>query len=225
VEGSELPRLDFGNFNRLGEDHARRLLEELRAVLASVQIVVINEQIAGGIHGSSFFRAGLQEFIREAAARDCPCILDSRHHHEQYAGVMRKLNAHEAAHLCGMPYRLNASVPEYEAHAAAEQLFARWRSPLFVTRGAQGVIVQDAEGSHDCAGIALAGPVDPVGAGDAMLAGIAAATAIGSTPSEAAALGNLAASVTVRKLHQTGTASPEEILTMALQVQQQETLP
>ena len=47
---------------------------------------------------------------------------------------------------------------------------------------------------------------------DSMLAGLATALAAGAHPVKAAELGNLVAGVTVRKLLQTGTASPEEIL-------------
>jgi phosphoglycolate phosphatase-like HAD superfamily hydrolase len=45
-----------------------------------------------------------------------------------------------------------------------------------------------------------------------MLAGIAAALAVGATPFKAAELGSLVAGVTVQKLMQTGTATAEEIL-------------
>jgi phosphoglycolate phosphatase-like HAD superfamily hydrolase len=50
-----------------------------------------------------------------------------------------------------------------------------------------------------------------VGAGDSLVAGIAAALAVGCTPLDAATFGNFVAGVTVQKLHQTGTASPDEI--------------
>jgi phosphoglycolate phosphatase-like HAD superfamily hydrolase len=45
-----------------------------------------------------------------------------------------------------------------------------------------------------------------------MVAGIAACLAAGAPPTEAATFGNFVAGVTVQKLHQTGTASPAEIL-------------
>jgi sugar/nucleoside kinase (ribokinase family) len=55
-------------------------------------------------------------------------------------------------------------------------------------------------------------PLDIVGAGDAFLAWLAAGLSAGAAPAEAGALANLAAAVTVEKLNQTGTASPDEIL-------------
>src|ERR1035438_8569725 len=53
--------------------------------------------------------------------------------------------------------------------------------------------------------------IDTVGAGDSVVSGIAACLSIGSPPAEAASFGNLVAGVTVQKLHQTGTATPDEI--------------
>jgi phosphoglycolate phosphatase-like HAD superfamily hydrolase len=61
-------------------------------------------------------------------------------------------------------------------------------------------------------GIQVMGPTDPVGAGDTMLAGIALTLAAGHPPFEAAAFGNLAAWITTQKLRQTGTASPDELV-------------
>jgi sugar/nucleoside kinase (ribokinase family) len=54
----------------------------------------------------------------------------------------------------------------------------------------------------------VAGPIDPVGAGDSASAGIASAIAAGLDPVAAAAFGNLVASITVRQIGTTGTASP-----------------
>jgi phosphoglycolate phosphatase-like HAD superfamily hydrolase len=53
---------------------------------------------------------------------------------------------------------------------------------------------------------------DPVGAGDTVVAALAAALGSGQDPWTAAKLANLAASITVRKLHATGTAMQTEIL-------------
>ncbi|MGL4553860.1 MAG: PfkB family carbohydrate kinase, partial [Gemmataceae bacterium] len=55
------------------------------------------------------------------------------------------------------------------------------------------------------------GPVDPVGAGDSTTAGILCALAAGLCLTDAAAFGCLVASVTVRKIGTTGTASPDEL--------------
>ncbi len=114
--------------------------------------------------------------------------------------------------MCGLDRDPDRPVAAADARAAAEQLFARSGKPVFVSRGQRGVIVADRAGSHAVPGLHLPGPVDPVGAGDSMLAGIAAATAAGRSPREAAIFGNFSAAVTTRKLFQTGRATPAEIL-------------
>jgi len=55
------------------------------------------------------------------------------------------------------------------------------------------------------------GPIDIVGAGDSTSAGIACAVATGASLTEAAAFGNLVASITIRRLGTTGTASPAQV--------------
>ena len=54
---------------------------------------------------------------------------------------------------------------------------------------------------------------DTVGAGDTFISALAGTLAVGGSPWEAGVIANLAAAVTVEKLNQTGTASPDEILT------------
>ena len=70
----------------------------------------------------------------------------------------------------------------------------------------------DGKGLTVIPGLQVRGLTDPVGAGDALLAGVALGLAAGREPAVAAELGNFAATVTVQKLRQTGTASPDEIL-------------
>jgi bifunctional ADP-heptose synthase (sugar kinase/adenylyltransferase) len=70
---------------------------------------------------------------------------------------------------------------------------------------------------YEVPAVALSGKIDPVGAGDTTVAAIACSLAAGASVLEAAEVGNLAAAVTVQKLRQTGTASPEEIIAVFLQ--------
>ncbi|MBI2441635.1 MAG: carbohydrate kinase, partial [Lentisphaerae bacterium] len=70
----------------------------------------------------------------------------------------------------------------------------------------------DAHGLREVPGLQILGRTDSVGAGDSMLAGIAAALAAQYDALTAATLGNFVAGVTVQKLFQTGTATPAEIL-------------
>jgi sugar/nucleoside kinase (ribokinase family) len=60
-------------------------------------------------------------------------------------------------------------------------------------------------------GYPVAGPIDICGAGDSCSAGIACAQMAGCSPVQAAAFGNLIASITVQQIGVTGTATPEQV--------------
>lgn len=208
-EGREQNRIDFGNFNRLRDDMATALLAKLEAALPGLDVIIINEQVLRGIH-SPFLQSALNALL--ARHKDKIFIADCRNTAGVYAHCLRKLNEVEASKLCGSAREYGDVVSLEEAQAAASQLVLRWDKPVFVSRGARGVVVADKAGIQTVSGLHIINATDPVGAGDSMLAGIAAALATGATPLAAATFGNFVAGVTVQKLFQTGTASPEEIL-------------
>lgn len=210
VEGKECHRYDFGIFNRLAAETAGVLLRAVAAALPSLEVLVINQQFKSGIYTDAAFRAGLHAALQ--ARPQLIVLSDCRDHADTCATVMHKLNDLEATRLCGGTYQPRDHIPREKVLAAAHELFSRWRTPVFITRGERGCLAVDRTGVHEIPGLHLIGPTDPVGAGDSMVAGIAACLAQGALPAEAAAFGNLVAGVTVQKLHQTGTASPAEVV-------------
>ena len=79
-----------------------------------------------------------------------------------------------------------------------------------------GDLVNIAEGIiKEITSINITRKIDTVGAGDSMLAGICIGLVSGQDAYNSACLGTLAAAVTIQKLYQTGTVSPEELLKMA----------
>jgi bifunctional ADP-heptose synthase (sugar kinase/adenylyltransferase)/phosphoglycolate phosphatase-like HAD superfamily hydrolase len=211
--GVESNRIDFGNANVLDAEVGSRLLASLRAALASLDLVVVNQQLAHGIHTEGI-RRGLVALIGESsrAGRPVRFLTDSRSFSDSYDGAMRKMNDREALRLCGREWVAEDPVPFEEAARAAAELSARWDTTIFLTRGARGILVQEGNRAHAVPGLRIVGRIDPVGAGDSALAGIAAALAAGRSAPAAAELGNFAAGVTVQKLFTTGTASAAEVL-------------
>ncbi len=205
----EQHRLDFGVFNELHALTATLLLERLAAALPRLDLVIINQQIVRGIHTREF-KAELQALM--GGHPEKIFIVDSRHFPDDYSGGIRKLNAAEGARLLGMDGAAFDPLDRREIEALASSLYQRWGKPLFLTRGEHGCVVFDERGFREIPGLMILSPVDPVGAGDSMLAGIAAGLAVGADPYRAAELGSLVAGVTVQKLMQTGTASSEEVL-------------
>jgi phosphoglycolate phosphatase-like HAD superfamily hydrolase len=139
-------------------------------------------------------------------------IVDARDLASAFAGVSLKLNAAEAAKLAA---DANAAA---DLAALAGELHKRQGRPGFVTRGERGLLGAAAGAVAEVPGIQVAPPIDPVGAGDTVLATLAAALAVDAAPDAplaAAQLANIAAAVTLRKIGMTGTATPAEILAAA----------
>ena len=209
VEDREKSRIDFGNYNVLSDETADRLIQNLKTEVSKVDLVIINEQVLSGIH-TEYFRKKLVEVI--GLFPDMIFIADSRNYTDFYDGAYRKMNDTEASRLCRIKRGPDEVVPYSEVRNAAAKLFERYRKPLLITRGSRGSIAADENGISDITGLMIIARVDTVGAGDSYLAGAAAALAAGYPLEVAAELGTFVASVTVQKLFQTGTASPEEIL-------------
>ena len=202
----EQHRFDFGNFNELHVSTSALLLEAIESALPSLDLIIINQQVRHGIHTDEL-RKSLRALVVNHPEK---CfIADSRHFADDYAGCLRKINMLEAVRIVG---RQSTVMDATEVEDLAKTLFQRWRTPVFLTRGENGCIVYDSTGCKEVPGLLILSPVDPVGAGDSMLAGIAAALAVGAEPLQAAELGSLVAGVTVQKLMQTGTATAEEIM-------------
>jgi len=209
VDGEEANRFDFGRFNVLTPQSASSLLSAMEAALPALDVLVINQQFDKGIH-SKAVQSGLNALL--ARNPRVIALVDCRQLGHAYPSGWRKLNDLEATRLCGIAHTPGSNIPRQEAIDSAIKLYGQWRNPVFVTRGRNGCLVVDELGAHEIPGLHIIKKTDTVGAGDSMVAGIAACLAVGASPSEAATFGNFVAGVTVQKLQQTGTASPAEVL-------------
>jgi len=211
IDGTEQSRIDFGNYNILSNETADRLINNLRNEINETVLVIINQQVLTGIH-TEYFRQKLVEVIASYPGKTF--IADSRNYTDFYEGAYRKMNDLEAAFLCGSEKGADEIVPYSEVKDTAERLYQRYGKPLFITRGIRGSLAIDEKGIVETPGLMILSQVDTVGAGDSYLAGVAAALAAGYDIDIAAELGTYVAGVTVQKLFQTGTASPEEIFSI-----------
>ena len=205
----EQNRIDFGNYNLLANETADILIKNLEKEAIEVDLLIINQQVLSGIH-TEYFRQKLVEVINNFPGKIF--IADSRDYTDFYRGAYRKMNDAEAIRLCGIQRDTEESIPYSEISTAAEKLYERYRKPLFITRGSMGSIVTDDKGISEIAGLMIISRTDTVGAGDSYLAGASAALAAGFSLETAGEFGTFVAGVTVQKLFQTGTATPEEIL-------------
>jgi bifunctional ADP-heptose synthase (sugar kinase/adenylyltransferase)/phosphoglycolate phosphatase-like HAD superfamily hydrolase len=207
--GQEEPRLDYGNFNVPGEESIAMLLERLEGGLAEYGAVVVNQQVLSGFQDERFQRGLLEVMSRRPAGQAWIC--DCRSLNDVYKDCVHKLNAAEARRICAIVLGESA-VAGLSDEAVAERLFARWGKPVVVTRGQDGAVVFDGVSATRILGLHVIDRIDAVGAGDAFLAAAAACVASGAAIADAAELGNLAAGVSITRIHQTGHPSPEDIL-------------
>ena len=209
IDDKELNRVDFGNYNQLSIETADRLIASLIKEIPEVDIVIINQQVPSGIH-IDYFKQRLVEVVAQFPQKTF--IVDSRNFNDYYTGAIRKMNDTEAARLCGMDKKPDEVVLYSEIVASANELYKRYQKPLFITRGSKGSLTIDENGISEIPGLMILSKVDTVGAGDSYLAGAASSLAAGYSMNMAAQVGSFVAGVTVQKLFQCGTATPEEIL-------------
>ena len=208
INEEEQNRHDFGTFNVISPQSIKALAAKLEETAAQVDVVVLNKQLLAGVSPPAMI-----EEINKIVARQprCRFITDARRHAELYQGAILKLNAYEASRLLGQPRPLDEFIPAETAKNMARKLAARHGQLVIVTRGENGILAAEGEAFYEVPGIQIIGRTDPVGAGDTALSALAAVLGSGGDALTAIKLANLAASITVRKLGTTGTATPAEI--------------
>ncbi len=209
LEGAEDARMDFGFFNRRSTETDDGLLAGIREALENADVLIANQQVPGSIANASFIERANALF---AEFPDKIVLLDSRHYGDKFQHIVRKTNDIEAAQLNGVDAGLGAEPSLDQVKVFAEKLQRQFAKPVFLTRGAHGMLVADDKGLHEIPGLQLLTKLDPVGAGDTVTSALALCLGAGIPPVEAATFANLAAGVTVQKLLQTGTASGAEVL-------------
>jgi bifunctional ADP-heptose synthase (sugar kinase/adenylyltransferase) len=215
----ELNRLDIKNRQPLPLELEKAVIAQLEQLVPAVAAIVIADQVQERNCGV------ITDRVRTALARLAEAhpgkffVADSRGRIGEFAGVMVKPNLHEAKAAVevgrlegwkiGQPS--DADDPVAQAGAYGQALFARNQKPVFVTVGAQGIVVVTEAGVEHMPGILATGAIDVVGAGDSVMAGLVAGLGAGGSNKEAAILGNMAASITIQQLGTTGTASREQL--------------
>lgn len=205
----EYDRYDIKNRMKTPTRLEERIIAALDEFMPSLDALMIVDQDTGEDCG--VVTTHVREYIGALAARfpGTICFADSRTRTLSFKNVSVKPNQFE---LLGIDHPSPWEAVD-QRRLAEETTSARQKTgaPVFVTMGSLGIMVSDPE-PHVVPGFPVTGPVDPTGAGDSAAAGIVLALAAGALPEEAALIGNLAASVTVAKLGECGTSSPEELI-------------
>jgi rfaE bifunctional protein kinase chain/domain len=205
----EEARLDFENLEPLSSQAEEALLKAFEDQLDALDGVLISDQLEENGTVTPSVRQRLCE-LADRHPRIC-FFVDSRQRIGLFQNMILKPNRMEAmAEFKPGSKPSQASAAELEE--AGRAFARRTRQPVFLTLGEAGVLVCSQDEHQHLLAAPVRGPLDIVGAGDAFFAALSASLAAGCNAWEAGAIANLAAAVTVEKLEQTGTATPEEIV-------------
>jgi bifunctional ADP-heptose synthase (sugar kinase/adenylyltransferase) len=192
----ELNRLDIKNRTPTPTLTEENILKLIKIHWNRVDAWIVLDQVSEPDCGVITRR--VRDRIAELAAgtQDKFVLADSRENVFHFRNVCVKPNDREAA--------------AYPGGAAA---FARENGKhVFQTLGERGIDLFGADGERThIPAFPVSGATDIVGAGDSTSAGIACAVMAGATFEQAAAFGNLVASITIQQIGVTGTATPEQV--------------
>ena len=203
----ELNRLDSKNWTPTPDDLQRDLATRIRALADRLDALILLDQVDLPETGV------VTDLVRQAAhaaqqQRDDLIVLaDSRRGLGEFPPLGFKMNVDELGRMTGTaPSGLDT------VSRQAAELAGRTGRPVFVTMAEQGIVGArpDSPPVHVPA-LPVRGPVDIVGAGDAVTANLAAALAAGADLRQAMDLAMAAASIVIHQLGTTGTASVAQI--------------
>ncbi len=202
-------RLDFENPEPLDRDLEDALIAEVASGVGQLDALVVADQFEVNGVVTDRVREALIAMAQEHART--VFVVDSRRRIADFRGMVLKPNWVEATRALDPQGKPRSDTPCLdEVGVVARALSEQARRPVCVTLGGAGAFVWDG-GPVFVPAAPVRPPLDPVGAGDAFVAALATGLGCGATPREAAAFANLAAAVTVEKLGETGTATPDEI--------------
>jgi len=209
----ELNRLDSKNWSPTPPELQRDLAGRLREVSSRVDALLLLDQV--DLPETGVVTNLVKDAVHEAmkANRDLLVVADSRRGLGNFPRVILKMNAAELARTTGSPINECSTVRRQAAELAASR-----GQPVFVTLAEQGILGVLPDRHHDhLPAHPVRGPIDIVGAGDAVTANLAAALAGGASLREAMELAMAAASVVIHQLGTTGTAAVSQLAGLATQ--------
>ena len=205
--------MDLKNFRPTPKEIEDALIDALAEAAQDADAVILLDQVCeadcGVLTGSVRRKAAeLQKQYPQTVY-----LADSRAFTGLFRGVMIKCNDHEAAGLFGRTDPEEPFCPEQVNRdlCALENMTGK---PAVITCNRHGIAVRSGGKLRLLPAVRHNQPIDICGAGDAATAGLILALCAGADLAEAAAVGNLASGVTVRKFGETGTASQSEMLAL-----------
>ncbi len=210
----ELNRFDIKNRKPTSFEVEQKIIDSLQTLVTQVDAVIVMDQVSEENCGVVTTR--VRDFLALLGRRHPERIIyaDSRERISLFREMIIKCNEYEALQI--LKEQPSQASPSLEKLSECGVMLSRNTGrPVFITMGERGQLVVDATtdqpGIEHVPAVRVDREIDICGAGDATSAALVSSLCTGATPAEAAAIGNLTASVTIRKIGQTGTATPKEI--------------
>ena len=199
----ELNRLDIKNRVPMAAALESSVLTALTNHWRNLDALLVLDQVSEVNCGvvTDKVRSSLQS-MAEVDPKKC-ILVDSRERIGLFRAASLKPNQAECLRASG----------KTTAESGALELAQRAGRPVFCTLAEKGILVAQSElkVTQLVPAVRVTGPIDSVGAGDSTSAGLACALACGVSLFDAASFGNLIASITIKQMGTTGTATPKQI--------------
>lgn len=204
-------RLDFDNYCVPGDELIKRITASLEDLIPKVEAVVLEDQLEYGLLSNQLMRETVNEM---AAEYDKLFVVDSRNRILEFKNMVLKPNKLEACQAIKKDVEAK-DITTCRVKKSARKLYQRSKAPIFITADEEGVYIFDSreeEIFERIPTIPIPEPFDITGAGDTFMSGLVSSLTGGASMREAGLVANIAASVSIKKMGETGTASPLEVL-------------
>ncbi|MDG1889971.1 MAG: PfkB family carbohydrate kinase [Verrucomicrobiota bacterium] len=204
----ELNRLDQKNWDTTPLELSLQHCSALRRLASHVDAIIVMDQV--DIEGTGVVTQVVRECVADIQQRHPELLImaDSRRGLSEYPPMTFKMNATELSQWLRDSGNLSAENVMRQASCVADET----GHPVFVSMAEHGIVgASPGLEAVKEPSLMVRGPVDIVGAGDAVTANLCAAIASGATQKEAMLLAMRAASCVIHQLGTTGTASRKDL--------------
>ena len=206
----ENERYDIKNRTAFPEYAQDLIISLLDKIIPTVDGVIIADQVEVETPNCGVITDKVREKLIDLAKEDPNIIfwVDSRLRLSKFTHMILKPNKEEAVkNALGK----DTEITEENVILAGKTLCKQSQRPVFITRSEEGIWIFNKSDIQKVPAITEPGEIDPTGAGDSATSGAVLSLCSNASQIEAAYIGNLTASITVKKLGTTGTASIAEI--------------
>jgi rfaE bifunctional protein kinase chain/domain len=209
----ELNRLDIKNWSPTPAALQGKFIEAIQELCSEVDAFILMDQVdlpETGVIGTNVLTA-IDGIIQRFP--NMTVLGDSRRRLKDFPPCTFKVNRSEFCTMAGLDSK--ASLEQILDKASA--IAGHQRRQVFVTLSEQGLLGAFPHGEVDhVPALPILGPIDIVGAGDAVTANLTVALASGATLRESLEIANAAASVVIHQLGTTGTANVSQLVSKLL---------